>query len=72
MLCASTAGEGIPSFWSEDIKLAAGKFALPEGYGLQAVHNCCVMNPALATGAATLLETALCPQPARLSEAAGK
>ena len=27
---------------------AAEKLALSEGYGLQAVHNCCVMNPALA------------------------
>jgi hypothetical protein len=26
----------------------AEKLALSEGYGLQAVHNCCVMNPALA------------------------
>jgi hypothetical protein len=29
-------------------KEAAEKLALFEGYGLQAVHNCCVMNPALA------------------------
>jgi predicted CoA-binding protein len=27
---------------------AAEKLALPEGYGLQAVHNRCVMKPALA------------------------
>jgi hypothetical protein len=27
---------------------AAEKLALPEGYGLQAVHNYCGMNPALA------------------------
>ena len=27
---------------------AAENLALFEGYGLQAVHNCCVMNPALA------------------------
>ena len=27
---------------------AAEKRALSEGYGLQAVHNCCVMKPALA------------------------
>jgi hypothetical protein len=24
------------------------KLALVEGYGLQAVHNCCVVDPALA------------------------
>jgi hypothetical protein len=30
------------------LKQAAEKLALSEGYGLQAVHDCCVMNPALA------------------------
>jgi hypothetical protein len=29
-------------------KQAAEKLALFEGYGLQAVHNCCVMNPAFS------------------------
>src|SRR5450755_4331426 len=34
--------------FSAAAKQAAEKLALFEGYGLQAVHNCCVMNPALA------------------------
>jgi hypothetical protein len=40
----STVSKSVP----QRLKQAAEKLALSEGYGLQAVHNCCVMNPALA------------------------
>ena len=39
---------------------AAEKLALFEGYGLQAVHNCCVMNPALAAEGCFPGPTATC------------
>jgi hypothetical protein len=40
-----------------------GKTRFSEGYGLQAVHNCCVMNSALAAEGCFLLKTGIVPQP---------
>jgi hypothetical protein len=42
---------------------AAEKLALSEEYGRQAVHNCCVMNSALAAAGRYSFENALFPQP---------
>jgi hypothetical protein len=50
--------------WTKGTALqAAEKLALFEGYGLQAVHNCCVMNPALAAEGCFLHKIGIFPQP---------
>jgi hypothetical protein len=36
-----------------------------EGYGLQAVHDCCVMNSALAAEGCLPLKTSIFPDPVR-------